>query len=88
MFLHNIIIKKATNINFFLPAGGRQILAALPQVFFFDPYRGQRKKQNKFSRYFSSGSVNPFEPVVIYDNADQDKIHILNDNRKKVGIYR
>jgi hypothetical protein len=62
MSLHKIIIKKATNINFFL--------------------------QKQFSRYFCSGSVNPFESVVIYDNADEDKIHILNDNRKKVGVYR
>lgn len=53
-------------------------------------------KPNRFSstscRYYSS--VNPYfniddvKPVVIYANADQDKLNILADNRKKIGIYR
>lgn len=28
------------------------------------------------------------KPVAIYDNADKDKLNILADNRKKVGVYR
>ena len=28
------------------------------------------------------------KPVVIYDNADEDKLNILVDNRNKIGIYR
>lgn len=28
------------------------------------------------------------KPVVIYDNADVDKIRILTENRKKVAVYR
>lgn len=28
------------------------------------------------------------KPVVIYANADEDKVQILADNRKKAGVYR
>lgn len=28
------------------------------------------------------------KPVIIYDNADEDKLNILADNRNKAGIYR
>ena len=28
------------------------------------------------------------KPVIIYDNADVDKLNILADNSKKPGIYR
>lgn len=44
------------------------------------------------SRYYSS--VNPnskfddVKPVVIYANADEDKLNILAYNRKKIGVYR
>ena len=32
---------------------------------------------------------NPFSfPVMIYDNADLQKLQILNDNKGKSGIYR
>ena len=43
-------------------------------------------------RYYSS--VNPnskfddVKPVVIYANADEDKLNILAYNRKKIGVYR
>ena len=43
---------------------------------------------NTFSRSFSSGNIGNFKPVVIYDNADVDKIRILTENRKKVAVYR
>jgi hypothetical protein len=41
-----------------------------------------------FSRSFSSGNIGNFKPVVIYDNADVDKIRILTENRNKVAVYR
>jgi len=41
-----------------------------------------------FSRSFSSGNMGNFKPVVIYDNADVDKIRILTENRYKVAVYR
>jgi len=40
---------------------------------------------NTFSRSFSSGNL---KPVVIYDNADVDKMRILTENRMKVAVYR
>jgi len=42
------------------------------------------------SRYYYSKSphFNDVKPVVIYSNADQDKLNILADNRNKIGIYR
>lgn len=51
------------------------------------------------ARFFSSGCVlnssakpSPnsmdIKPVVIYANADEDKVQILADNRKKAGVYR
>jgi hypothetical protein len=27
-------------------------------------------------------------PVVLYDNADENKLNILADNRGKIGVYR
>lgn len=51
-------------------------------------------KTKRFSscRYYSSGNpnfnVHDVKPVVTYANADQDKLNILADNRKKIGIYR
>jgi hypothetical protein len=42
---------------------------------------------NTFSRSFSSGNIGNFKPVVIYDNADVDKMRILTENRKKVAVY-
>lgn len=43
---------------------------------------------NNFSRSFSSGSIYNFKPVVIYDNADVDKIRIITENRRKIAVYR
>ena len=52
---------------------------------------------NTFSRSFSSsspqacgegGNIGNFKPVVIYDNADVDKMRILTENRKKIAVYR
>lgn len=41
------------------------------------------------SRYYSSTpNLNQVKPVIIYDNADQDKLNILADNRNKTCIYR
>jgi hypothetical protein len=28
------------------------------------------------------------KPVVLYDNADENKLNILADNRDKIGVYR
>jgi hypothetical protein len=28
------------------------------------------------------------KPVVVYDNADENKLNILADNRNKIGVYR
>lgn len=41
-----------------------------------------------FFRQFSSGNDYHFNPVVIYDNADVDKIRILTENREKAAVYR
>jgi hypothetical protein len=40
-------------------------------------------------RYWSSTyKSNDVKPVIIYVNADEDKLNILADNRNKPGIYR
>jgi len=39
-------------------------------------------------KYSSSPNSNEISPVVIYTNADTDKINIFADNRKKAGVYR
>lgn len=36
----------------------------------------------------SVNSLKDIKPVVIYNNADVDKVKILADNRKKIGVYR
>jgi len=43
-------------------------------------------KSNALLKSFSTN--NKFVPVVIYDNADEKKLDILADNRKKIGVYR
>jgi hypothetical protein len=42
--------------------------------------------------YFSSGTFNDksfeFKPVVVYENADKDKLKILKESKNKVAVYR
>lgn len=34
-------------------------------------------------KYYSTNIT----PVIVYENCDQDKVQILNDNRNKGGVY-
>lgn len=43
-------------------------------------------KINPLFKTFSTS--NKIVPVVIYENADEKKIDILTENRKKIGVYR
>jgi hypothetical protein len=38
--------------------------------------------------YFSTTSPNNIRPVVVYANADTQKIEIFKDNKGKSGVYR
>ena len=38
-------------------------------------------------RLYSTSSDNNLKPIVIYPNADVDKVNIVKDNNKKSGIY-
>jgi len=43
-------------------------------------------KSNALLKSFSTNDK--ILPVIIYDNADEKKLDILADNRKKIGVYR
>lgn len=64
---------------------------------YFSNSQFKLNKNNKYIYYYSTDSNNNFNndknktieflPIVTYDNADTDKIKILNDNKDKAGIY-
>lgn len=49
-------------------------------------------KKSHLRYFFTSSNLKnnnlELKPVVTYNNADIDKVSILGDNRKKIGIYR
>ena len=46
------------------------------------------KNNSQYTKDLFKDRVAPVVPVVVYRNADLDKLRIMNDNKGKSGVYR
>jgi group I intron endonuclease len=45
-------------------------------------------QSRQYTKLSGTSSLTPMTPIMIYSNADTDKLRILSDNKNKAGIYQ